>query len=34
VIFGVETNRRSLEEIAAVSDVESLHQPAAELPGN
>jgi MFS transporter, putative metabolite:H+ symporter len=34
VIFGVETNRRSLEEIANVSDDESLHQPAAELPGN
>jgi MFS transporter, putative metabolite:H+ symporter len=34
VIFGVETNRRSLEDIAAVPNDESLHQPAAELPGN
>jgi putative MFS transporter len=34
VIFGVETNRRSLEDIAAVAGDESLHQPAAEVPGN
>ncbi|SAL85825.1 major facilitator transporter [Caballeronia terrestris] len=34
VIFGVETNRRSLEEIAAVPDDKSLHRPAAEIPGN
>jgi putative MFS transporter len=34
VIFGFETNRRSLEEIAAVSDDKSLHRPAAEIPGN
>lgn len=34
VMFGVETNRRSLEEIAAVPDEKSLHQPAAEIPGN
>lgn len=33
-VFGVETNRRSLEDIAVVPDDPSLPLPATEIPGN